>query len=138
MPNTFSADDVVGKVLSVRAGASAKVKSVPYDDQPVLYTVAGGNPVGVVYGWVPPAEGRRSTWWQIEKPGGGYVWVEHLTGVFDVKKLEQQGVVTNESKEWDDKGFFEKLTIIGTYVLAGWGLILIIQMNERKNGDITE
>jgi len=130
MPNTIPADQVVGKVLHVRVGASAKVKSVPYDDQPVLYTVTGGNPVGVVFSWVEPATGRKNLWWQIEKPGGGYVWVEHLGGVFDVKKLEQQGVVTNETLAWEQKTLLQKATTIAAYALGGYVVIKLAALNK--------
>lgn len=136
--NTFFADEVTGKVLSARAGVNVPVKSIPFDDQPTLYTVQGGNAIGVVYSWVNPVAGRKNLWWQIEKEGGGYVWVEHLPGRFDVKKLEQQGLVTEEDKAWDDKTLMEKITTIGAYVLGGWAVIKIAQLNVDKEANRDE
>ena len=128
MPNTISADQVIGKTLHARTRVD--VKTLPFDGQATLYSVAPGNVVGVVYAWVEPTTGRKNLWWQIEKEDGSFVWVEHYPGRFDTKKLEQQGVTTLEDQAWQEKPLLQKAMTIGAYVLGGFAVIKIAQMNE--------
>lgn len=89
----FYADDVLGKTLKanrdvdVYRGSQTGANGSPFAE------VKRGYPVGVVRGWIG-TPGTDSHWWEFDDPQNSTYYVKHIQGVFDVKDLREQGLLT--------------------------------------------
>jgi hypothetical protein len=94
--DTFSVDQIVGKTLI--ANRNTSVYDAPYDSANVIATITAGNPVGVVYSYLEPdpADGRTQLFWMFQDASGGYYYVPHAVGQFNISSLVQQGVLTDQ------------------------------------------
>jgi len=108
---TVNAADIIGKTLIAKTNVN--IRSSPTTNAKVLSVAKSGNNVGIVYSWVygKDAKGVKdgSVWWQLEGEG----FVKHVTGWYDYKSLQDQGVKTTaeklEEKKEEDKGWGDKL-----------------------------
>jgi hypothetical protein len=132
---TFSASQVVGKTLFAKNDVPAKRS--PLDSAPTDFTIKKGQPVGVVFSWINPAQGRSNLWWMFYDTLNRPYYVEHLSNRFDVGALSDQGAKTTEQilKELDEAQKRESqgdLVYYGTKVLKagafGLGAYLILKL----------
>lgn len=90
----FGADQVVGKSLI------AKQKLTVLDNAGThIGYVSAGQSCGVVYSWLDPKPGlRNALWWVFQGDWGGYYYIEHKSGAFDINALKLQGAVSLEDQ----------------------------------------
>lgn len=93
---TYSADAIIGKTLI--AAKPVQIKRIPMDNATVVFTVATGQPVGVVTSFVNPAEGRSRLYWQFRDKDGRYYYSEHVQGLYSLSALSDQGVLTTKQE----------------------------------------
>lgn len=95
----INADQVVGKTLI--AQTAVPLKRSAFATAPVIYTVARGGTVGVVYSWVKT---DGVLYWQFYDANGLPYYAEHRPGRFSLDALQQQGGQTLEDiKEEKEK-----------------------------------
>jgi len=133
---TYSVSDILDKTLI------AKIKTPVYSDasdtaQPIGYVVPG-QPIGVVYSYLNPKEGRSDFWWMFYENNGKTYYTPHKKGQFDVSALRAQGVISTEEKTEIAKAEAETITQkvekYGKYILAGiftLGAFSIIIKNRK-------
>jgi hypothetical protein len=147
MAELYDVSQLVGKTLF------AEIDVPVYNSVPDKYgvpakagTVKAGAPVGVVYSWVDanPAENRPTLWWVFENQGR-YYYAPHAKGMYDLEKLRDQGVLTDEeleqlkaqqNKEWWEKALKIALPSIAVIVLGSValkGLINRVQLPFLDN-----
>lgn len=95
---TFSAADIVGKTLIAKE--TVPVYSLPNAAvaSNLIGSIAPGESVGVVYSWIGGNEGKP-LYWQFESTAGGFYYVMHKAGRFDVRALKDQGALTTAEKQ---------------------------------------
>lgn len=95
----INADQVVGKTLIAKTAVPLKRYAQP--SALVVYTVARGNVVGVVYSWVTT---NGVLYWAFYDQNGTPYYAEHRPGRFSLDALQQQGAQTLEDiKEAQEK-----------------------------------
>ena len=114
----YSAGDILDKTLV------AKRKLAIYNGVPdasyipvIVGDIEGGKVVGRVYSYIAadPYKGRAELWWMFwpSTDGGKYYYAPHVEGDFDLRLLEQQGVLSEEEKkkaeEEKNKPWYEKI-----------------------------
>ena len=142
MPGTiFSAGDIVGKTLI--ALKNVKVwTNTPDSGGKVAGRVDGGNSCGVVYSWVTERS-TGSIYWMFNDPSyGGYYFIKHEPGAFDISALRKQGVLSVDEKliaeENKNKPWYQKLgegignTIQTVAIIGVLGYLAIEFMKTRK------
>ena len=95
MANTFNAAQIIGKTLY--AFADVNLTRQPMDGAAPIFKVKGGAPVGVVYSFLLPKEGRRYLWWVFKDANGREYYAEHKVGKFDFQALKDQGAKDTET-----------------------------------------
>jgi hypothetical protein len=93
---TYSADALIGKTLI--AAKPVPIKRVPLDNAAVVFTVATGQPVGVVSSFVNPTVGRSRLYWMFRDKDGRYYYSEHVQGLYSLSALTDQGVLTTKQE----------------------------------------
>jgi hypothetical protein len=106
---TFNANEIIGKTLiakknlpiwKIPPSPSTGFAGVKWDG----IQINKGKPAGVVYSYVG-GNGIDPLFWAFETPGvnigqiGSFFYVEHAEGIFDVKSLREQGVLTTQEIE---------------------------------------
>jgi hypothetical protein len=140
MADIYDVSQLVGKTLFARSDVPV------YDGVPDAYgwpvqtgTIRAGAPVGVVYSWVDadPTENRPTLWWMFQN-AGGYYYAPHARGYYDLEKLRDQGVLTDEEiaalEESKNKEWWEKALgmVIPAAVIAVLGASAIRGYLSRK------
>lgn len=95
MANTYNAAQVIGKTLY--AFQDINLKREPSDSGNTVFTVKQGQPVGIVYSYLMPKEGRSNLYWVFKDANGREYYAEHKTGLFDFKALQGQGAKDTET-----------------------------------------
>lgn len=95
MANTYNASQIVGKTLY--AFQNIPITRNPSDNATPIYTVKKGSPVGIVYSYLLPKEGRTNLWWVFIDANGREYYAEHKQGIFDFRALQQQGAQDTET-----------------------------------------
>lgn len=106
---TFNASEIVGKTLI--ANKNLPIWKIPprpsKNDLGVKWEnvqIDRNKPAGVVFSYVGGSAGDP-LFWQFQTPGvnqgqiGSFFYVEHAPGLFNVKSLREQGVLTTKEKE---------------------------------------
>lgn len=94
---TFNAGNVIGKTLIAKK--NIPLVRQPADDAQVIYTVAPGQSVGNVDTFLLPNESRNSLYWSFKDANGRNYYAKHAVGNFDVKELQQQGLLTLQEQQ---------------------------------------
>lgn len=98
----YNVNDLIGK--SLIAKKNIDIYNLPLDKDPnkkKLWSVKPGEFVGVIDTYFNPKENRKSTWWgffKIENGKKKFYYAEHGIGLYNVKALHDQGVLTIEEK----------------------------------------
>ncbi len=95
MANTYNAAQIIGKTLY--AFQDINLKREPSDSGKTVFTVKQGQPVGIVYSYLMPKEGRSNLYWVFKDANGREYYAEHKTGLFDFKALQGQGAKDTET-----------------------------------------
>lgn len=138
--DTFNAAEVAGKTLIAKV--NIPVKSNSLDNGKVLYTVKPGETVGVVSGYTQPKTGQSVLNWQVDVAKtatnpGGFGYVAHGIGKFDVSSLVVQGATSTEQKHKDEQAqkekdenpalyYFKKIGI--PVLLIGGGIFIVAKL----------
>ena len=118
---SYSLADLIGKTYTGKTDIG--ITRLPSDGAPVVYTVKAGQPVGIVFSYLSPKEGRSNTWLMFYDANQRAYYVELRPGQTDTKALEVQGVKTEEQKAQDALTWKEKLPkylLIGALVIGGF------------------
>lgn len=93
---SYSAADVVNKVLKTRERVECFRGSEAHNNGTPFGTIAPGMSIGVVKSWLDkkPDEGRSHLYWEFDHQTYGTFYVRHAAGTFDVKDLREQGLLT--------------------------------------------
>ena len=94
---TFNAGDVIGKTLIAKK--NIPLVRQPADDAVVIYNVAPGQSVGNVDTFLLPNENRSSLYWSFKDANGKNYFAKHAVGNFDVKELQEQGLLTLQQQQ---------------------------------------
>jgi len=105
---TYNASDIVGKTLIAKK--TIKIVRTPYDTATSVYNVQSGDSIGVVYSYLLPTTNRKNLYWQFYDSNNKPYYVEHKQGNFDIKSLDDQGVLTLEEKQEQAAAANETLT----------------------------
>lgn len=100
MSKTYNVTDIVGKDLYAKS--RVEIKNEPFDDAPAQSYVDPGGWVGNVFSYLDVAAGRSTVYWMFEN-AGRYYYAAHEPGLYDLNKLKEQGVLSEEEKstpEW--------------------------------------
>lgn len=95
MANTFNAAQIIGRTLY--AFTDVNLTRQPMDGAAPIFTVKRGAPVGVVYSFLLPKEGRSALWWVFKDANGREYYAEHKVGKFDFQALTAQGAKDTET-----------------------------------------
>jgi hypothetical protein len=132
---TFNAGDVIGKTLIAKK--NIPLVRQPADDAQVIYNVSPGQSVGNVDTFLLPNENRSSLYWSFKDANGKNYFAKHAVGNFDVKELQQQGLLTLQEQQaaeieaslsTGDKIF----RLIKNIALIGAGAYLLKQVIQKK------
>jgi hypothetical protein len=132
---TFNAGDVIGKTLIAKK--NIPLVRQPADDAQVIYNVSPGQSVGNVDTYLLPNENRSSLYWSFKDANGKNYFAKHAVGNFDVKELQQQGLLTLQEQQaaeieaslsTGDKIF----RLIKNIALIGAGAYLLKQVIAKK------
>lgn len=93
---TYSAATIIGKTLI--AAKPVAIKRLATDAAPVVFTVAVGQPVGVVDSYLNPKEGRSRLYWSFRDNSGRYYYAEHIPGNYSLSALKDQGAMTTKEE----------------------------------------
>lgn len=98
MSSIYSLSDIIGKTLIGKTNVPVyRAADVP-NGQPFGF-VQSGQPVGVVDSWLSPGKsGRVNLWFQYLDENGRAYYSEMKPGLYDVRALQQQGVLTIKEK----------------------------------------
>jgi len=104
---TFNASEIIGKTLFAKSDVNIVNASGV-----VLGKVKAGNPIGTVYSWITDKSNGDILWMFYDSSQNPY-YVRHKEGLFDVKELREQGVMTTKEREdqakEDAKPWYQKL-----------------------------
>lgn len=81
----LTANQIIG--LFLWAAKEVKAHRQPDEKSEVVQTIQAGQSVGKVYSYV---ERSGQVWWMFEFTDGGFYYVKHEPGKFDVQRLEDQ------------------------------------------------
>jgi hypothetical protein len=132
---TFNAGDVIGKTLIAKK--NIPLVRQPADNAQVIYNVSPGQSVGVVDTFLLPNENRSSLYWSFKDANGKSYFAKHAVGNFDVKELQQQGLLTLQEQQaaeieaslsTGDKIF----RLIKNIALIGAGAYILKQVIAKK------
>lgn len=132
---TFNAGDVIGKTLIAKK--NIPLVRQPADDAQVIYNVSPGQSVGNVDTFLLPNENRSSLYWSFKDANGKSYFAKHAVGNFDVKELQQQGLLTLQEQQeaaieaslsTGDKIF----RLIKNIALIGAGAYILKQVIQKK------
>jgi hypothetical protein len=132
---TFNAGDVIGKTLIAKK--NIPLVRQPADDAQVIYNVSPGQSVGNVDTFLLPNENRSSLYWSFKDANGKNYYAKHAVGNFDVKELQQQGLLTLQEQQaaeieaslsTGDKIF----RLIKNIALIGAGAYILKQVIQKK------
>ena len=132
---TFNAGDVIGKTLIAKK--NIPLVRQPADDAQVIYTVSPSQSVGNVDTFLLPNENRSSLYWSFKDANGKNYFAKHAVGNFDVKELQQQGLLTLQEQQaaeieaslsTGDKIF----RLIKNIALIGAGAYILKQVIQKK------
>jgi hypothetical protein len=91
-------ESVVGKTLIAKR--TIQLTRLPDDSAPAIFTVAAGNPVGIVEGFILPKAGRNANlYWQFMDNTNRPYYAKHDIGLYDITGLQVQGVKTLEQQQ---------------------------------------
>lgn len=93
----FNAGQIIGKTLV--AVQPVDITRTPSDQAQTVFTTRTGQTVGVVYSYLSPGPNRQNLWWSFRDANGRPYYAEHRTGLFDVRSIQQQGVLTLEERK---------------------------------------
>ena len=89
---------VVGKTLIAKK--TINLVRLPDDSAPAIFTVAAGNPVGVVDSYILPRAGRnKNLYWKFLDEGNRAYYAKHEVGAYNITDLQSQGVKTLEQQQ---------------------------------------
>jgi len=91
---TFNAADIIGKTLIAKK--QTNILRLPTSNALTVYQANAGETIGVVQSYLLPNNDRNNIFWSFEDSNGRPYYVEHQQNKFDVKTLQQQGVLTLE------------------------------------------
>jgi hypothetical protein len=132
---TFNAGDVIGKTLIAKR--NIPLFRQPADDAQVIYNVSPGQSVGNVDTFLLPNENRSSLYWSFKDANGKNYYAKHAVGIYDVKELQQQGLLTLQEQQaaeieaslsTGDKIF----RLIKNIALIGAGVYLLKEVISKK------
>ena len=118
----YSSGDIIGKTL--KAISTVKIVKSPYDNSPVLRTIAPGVIVGVVDSYYLPKSGRSNMYWGFKDTSGNNYYAVHKPGLYDERFLKEQGLIKEEDKNKPQFEIYLKkyglplVLIIGGIVIA--------------------
>lgn len=93
----FNAGQIIGKTLV--AIQPVELTRIPSDQAPTVFTTRSGQTVGVVESYLNPGPNRSNLWWAFRDANGRPFYTEHRPGLFDVRAIQQQGVLTLEERK---------------------------------------
>jgi hypothetical protein len=116
---TYSAADIVGKTLIAKE--IVPIYSLPNAavKENLIGSIDPGESLGVVYSWVGGTDGKP-LYWQFKGSAGKFYYAMHKAGRFDVRALQDQGVLTTEERleaENPKSGFDKALSTIKTIAI---------------------
>lgn len=132
MGDVYNAANIVDKTLIAKK--NVPVYEYPGDSKKPVGYIAAGDPVGVVYSYLPadPLDDRKTLWWMFHPATNysKYFYAPHYEGLYDVNALKQQGVLSTEEeleeKELADLPWYERLIRkYGTQLAIGAGVVLL-------------
>jgi hypothetical protein len=139
--STFPANQIVGKSLIAKRTVSAFDLPTYDKNARKIGDIKPGQSAGVVFSFVGGQSGRPLHWEFIGNNKKTY-YIEHAPGLFDVKSLQQQGVLTTQQQQEKQEAANETLTdkifkgVSSTtkYVLIGGGVLtaLYIFLNRKR------
>ena len=91
---TFNAADIIGKTLIAKR--QTNILRLPSSNAIPVFQANAGETIGVVNSYLLPNNERNNIFWMFEDNVGRPYYVEHQQNKFDVKTLQQQGVLTLE------------------------------------------
>lgn len=136
MSDTFNAGDIIRKTLVAKR--DIPVYAYPGENREPIGKVKAGSPVGVVFSYfaADPFDNRSTLWWGFEPASnyGKYFYAPHKEGFYDIKVLQEQGVLSLEEKQQAEEeanmSWYEKLiknygpavvlTILGAAAIKGY------------------
>ena len=145
----FNANEIIGKTLITKKNIPIwKIPPIASSGYPGVkwegIEVEKGKPVGVVYSYVG-GDGINPLFWSFETPGinvgqiGAYFYVEHQEGIFDIRSLREQGVLTTKEREELEaeanktgaEKLIEALKKGGKYILIAGSIYLAIKLYKE-------
>jgi len=131
----YDAGDLIDHTLVAKIDLPV-YSSYPTNGYPAtkIGTVKAGDIAGKVYSFISPdvADGRPQLWWMFY-PGsmsGGYYYIPHGTGYFDINSLVEQGIESELQKNQEPQTWYEKIisqvlpviaiTVIGAAAIRGY------------------
>jgi len=126
MATTYNAAQIVGKTLY--AYRDIPITRNPSNGAASVFTVKAGSPVGIVYSFLAPKEGRTNLWWVFKDSNGREYYAEHREGLYDFRALNSQGakdtetlIKEQEAANQSPREFWSnKITIIAGLILAAY------------------
>lgn len=94
---TFNPDDLVGK--KVIAERPTPIKTSPFDNSPIIKTIAKGQTIGTVYSYLMPVNGRTNLYWMFYDAWNQPFYTPDQSGLFNSTALEAQGVKSYETQK---------------------------------------
>jgi len=124
---TYNLSDLVGKTYF--AVNDIGLTRLPYDNANAVFNVSAGQPVGVVYSYLLPKEGRTNAWLMFYDKNMKPYYVPLKQGQTDVSAIQQQGVKSTQQQLTEsankNKTFLQKLPeYIGIGILIGGAFYL--------------
>ena len=115
----YDVSDVIGQTLFPRVQVDY-YSNLPSRGGKKIGTVKAGDPAGTVNSWVQDSS-TKIIWWQFKNDNGSFYYIQHATGRFDVKNLQEQGVLSvaqkieeqkkkEQAQQEADKPWYEQLT----------------------------
>lgn len=154
MPDIYSAGDVIDKSLfslvpiTVYSNVPKYLPPGKKMDDYKLGTVPAKSWVGVVDSYVnaDPTKGQSNLWW-VFYPASNFsraYYAEHKPGIYDVKALNQQGVLSLEDKQKAadeaNKSWLEKLggKLASTAAIVGFGILAVYAISQTAKSKSNE
>lgn len=81
-------EELTGKIIIAKKRIPAK--SGAWNDSEVSHYIEAGQPVGKIWSWLEPTQGRDRLHFAFEKPYGGFFYTEYQPGWYDEVNLKEQ------------------------------------------------
>ena len=122
----YSVDQIINRTLIAKE--PVKIKRLPFDSEPTVYTVQPGATVGTVYSYLLPMAGRSNLYWMFYDEFNRPYYAEHKEGRYSLTALQAQGAKTDLEIEQDkaraNETLGQKLERYANYILLGAGTLI--------------